>query len=125
MKKIIILGLTLLILSSGITGFAERSPACSNEAIVIARVVQYTIEGEDDILYSLGLRVINSISVKGLPDFTRDKAGKTIVAYSRQPLSPQLFGKQIEVRVRYRGDETRGRFWIIEVKEDVAASDKR
>ncbi len=40
------------------------------------------------------------------------RAGKYLPLYSKERLSPRLFGRKVRVRVIYRGDERGGLFWI-------------
>jgi len=87
----------------------QNAPAAPNDSIITARVLEYsilnsTLEGiePEQILYSLRVLVISSQS----------KTGQVIKVYSKEVLSPVLFGKIIEANVSFSGYEKGGKYWI-------------
>ncbi len=43
--------------------------------------------------------------------------GRLVRVFSREPLSPELFGKKVKALVRRSGDERGTRYWLIRLRE--------
>jgi hypothetical protein len=98
-------------------------PVVPNESIVTGIVKEYAILSSgligvrpEQVLYSLTVLVESSEAVGAGPDFLADKKGGSVRFYTKEELSPGLFGKRIKARARYAGDERGGRFWIKEIE---------
>jgi len=101
----------------------QNAPVAPNDSIITARVLGYsilnsTLEGikPEQILYSLRVLVISSQNVKGKANFTQSKVNQVIKVYSKEMLSPVLFGKIIEANVSFSGDEKGGKYWIRDIE---------
>jgi hypothetical protein len=101
----------------------QNAPVAPNDSIITARVLEYsilnsTLEGikPEQILYSLRVLVISSQSVDGKANFTQPEVNQVIKVYSKEMLSPVLFGKIIEANVSFSGDEKGGKYWITSIK---------
>lgn len=113
------------LLFSQVPGSAQIQDALAapNDSIITARVLEYTIlnstlEGikPEQILYSLRVLVISCQSVKGKANFTQPKVNQVIKVYSKEMLSPVLFGKTIELNLSFSGDERGGKYWIRNIR---------
>ncbi len=113
------------LLFSSVPGSAQiqDAPAAPNDSIITARVLEYTIlnstlEGikPEQILYSLRVLVISSQSINGKANFARPKLNHIIKVYSKEMLSPVLFGKTIEANLSFSGDEKGGKYWIRNIR---------
>jgi len=105
------------------SGQIQNVPVVPNGSIIRAKVLEYsvlnsTLEGikPEQVLYFLRILVISSQSVNGKPNFTQSKIGQVIKVYSKEALSPILFGKIIEANVSFSGDERGGKYWVRSVK---------
>jgi len=101
----------------------QNAPVAPNDSIITARVLEYsilnsTLEGikPEQILYSLRVLVISFQSVNGKANFTQLKVNQVIKVYSKEMLSPVLFGKIIEANVSFSGDEKGGKYWITNIE---------
>jgi len=92
-----------------------------NASLVTAQVLKFSIwdatllkvKGPQN-LYSLVLVVTASENVGEEANLI--KAGDQIEVFSRESLSPDLFGKTIQGTVRVRGDERGERYWIRDIR---------
>ncbi len=101
----------------------QNSPAAPNDSIITARVLEYsilnsTLEGmkPEQILYSLRVLLIFYQSVKGKANFSQLKVNQVIKVYSKEMLSPVLFGKTIQANLFFSGDERGGKYWIRNIR---------
>jgi hypothetical protein len=117
-NRLIVLLVTLLILflteENGIS-----VPVIPNESVVNGTVSEYSIVSSqrvgikpEQIIYRLTVTVDFTQSVNGMPNLLDKKIGQDIQFYSREKLSPELFGEKVKALVIYRGDEKGGLFWI-------------
>lgn len=98
------------------------APVAPNASLITAKVLKYSIwNGQllgrpaDETFYSLVLKVHTSQPVA--PDLLNlVQPDETLEAFSKTPLSPDLFGERIEATVRLAGDERGQRFWIHDVR---------
>lgn len=97
-------------------------PAAPNEAVIQGKVMKYCIINStllkiepEQTLYSLHVLIKSAQDMPGKSNFLKEKVGKVVKVYSKKPLSPQLFGKEIKARVEYSGDERGGKFWLKEI----------
>jgi len=108
--------------SAGPEASPSSAPVAPNASQVTAEVLKYSIWNakllgvEQPItLYSLVLDVLTSDPVRpGLLNLVRP--GDRIEAFSKEELSPELFGRLIEAIVHLTGDERGQRFWISGIK---------
>lgn len=118
LKIWISLNILLLVFSQVIgSGQIQNAPVAPNDSIIAAKVLEYSIlnsalEGiePEQTLYSLKILVISSQSVNGKANFIQSKIGQVIRVYSKEMLSPILFGKVIQANVSFSGDEKRGKY---------------
>ena len=101
-------------------------PSIENRAVLHGKVLEYSITSSsllnikpEQTLYKLVIAVESTETIKAYPDFLRSRVGTSVTMYSRQKLSPELFGKQIKAIAEYRGDERGGLFWIRTIEETV------
>ncbi len=94
-------------------------PVVPNESVIKGVVSEYAILSSriinirpDQVLYRLTIYIESSESIGNKPDFLSGREGQDIRFYTKKRLSPELFGKKIKAKVRYRGDERGGTFWI-------------
>jgi len=109
------------LLFSQVPGSAQiqNPPAAPDDSVITARVLEYTILNStlagikpEQILYSLRVLLISCQSVKGKANFTQPKVNQVIKVYSKEMLSPVLFGKTIQANLFFSGDERGGKYWI-------------
>jgi len=98
-------------------------PVIPNESIVEGIVSEYAVLSArlaggpaEQVFYRLTITVESSEKKGRGPDFLRNRTGRDVQFYSKDRLSPDLFGRKVRARVRYRGDERGGRFWILEIE---------
>lgn len=94
-----------------------RAPIIPNASLVTARILKYSVwnskllkSQQPQAIYSLVLEVISSEAVDDLANLVMP--GDRLEAFSREVLTPDLFGKIIRATVRSHGDEWGQRFWI-------------
>jgi len=94
-------------------------PAVSNESIIEGVVSEYTVIFSDLIgikprqtLYRLTINITSSHSIGEGPDFLFNMIGQDVRVLSKEELSPELFGKRIKAKARYKGDERGGVYWV-------------
>jgi hypothetical protein len=105
---------------------AQAVPARPNKAILLGTVKEYSITSAnlagmrpEQVLYKLTIFVEASEEVKGLPNFIKNKEGRTVDVYSKEKLSSELFGQRIKAVVEYLGDERGGFFWIRHIEKPL------
>lgn len=124
LKVWIALNISYLLFSPGPSSAQIQNPSAAlNDSIITARVLEYTIlnstlEGikPEQILYSLRVLVISCQNVKGKANFTQSKVNQVIKVYSKEMLSPVLFGKTIELNLSFSADERGGKYWIRNIR---------
>lgn len=94
-------------------------PVAPNDSIVTGKVLEYAILNSklediepEQVLHALRIEVLSSEDVPGMPNFTKRAIGEIIRVYSKEWLSPYLFGKTIKANVQLVGDERGGKYWI-------------
>ncbi len=99
-------------------------PVIPNETIVEGTVVEYAIlssslEGIHPpiTLHRVTILIESTRAVEGKADFLSGREGEYVPFYTKEGLSPTIFGKRIRARARFRGDERGGRFWIYNTEE--------
>ena len=99
-------------------------PAISNESLIEGVVSEYAIISSDLVgikpnqtLYRLTINITSSHNIDDGPDFLVNMTGQNISFLSKKILSPELFGKRVRAKARYKGDERGGTFWISDVEE--------
>jgi len=114
---LILLFTTSCIFAVGDVGNAV--PAVSNESLIEGVVTEYAVIFSDQVgikprqtLYILTINIASSYNIDDGPDFLLNMTGQVIRFLSKKKLSPELFGKRVKVRARYKGDERGGTFWI-------------
>lgn len=99
----------------------QGTPVVPNASLVTAEVLKYSILNSkllnidpEQTLYSLTLEVLASKQVdQTTPNLV--KVGDIIETFSKEELSPTLFGQTIKAIVRLAGDEWGQRYWIREI----------
>lgn len=104
-------------------GTVVSVPAAPNESIIRGIVSEYAIVSShlfgiepEQALYRVTVNVVSSESIGASPDFLAGRHGHDIQFYSREKIPPELFGKKIKAKARYKGDEKRGMFWISNIQ---------
>ncbi|MBL7050451.1 MAG: hypothetical protein ISR96_13135 [Nitrospira sp.] len=125
-NKLILLFVTLGLTASYIFAVGDVSnavPAISNESLIEGVVSEYAIITSDlvDIkpaqtLYRLTIIVTSSRNIGEGPDYLSDMTGQGISLLSKKKLSPELFGRKVKVKARYKGDERGGTLWISNIE---------
>jgi hypothetical protein len=94
-------------------------PVIPNESIAIGVVKEYSIVSSslvniqpEQTLYRITIHLETSTGLDNGPNFLKDKEGKDVQLYSKEKITPELFGKRLKAKVTYRGDERGGLFWI-------------
>lgn len=102
-----------------IEGKNASVPAIHNESTIEGIVSEYAIISSrligikpEQILYRLTINIESSENISDKPNLLGNKKGQDIQFYSREKLSPELFGKVIRAKVEFTGDEKGGLFWI-------------
>jgi len=104
------------------TKYSLAVPAGPNESVIEGTVQEYSIVSSnllnimpEQTLYRLTILIEAYENVDSEADFLSDKKGKTVQFYSKDEISPEIFGKRVLVKVRYAGDERGGLYWIKEI----------
>ncbi len=94
-------------------------PVVPNESVIEGVISEYAILSSriinirpDQVLYRLTIYIESSENIGNKPDFFSGREGQDIRFYTKEKLSPEIFGKKIKAKVRYKGDERGGMFWI-------------
>jgi hypothetical protein len=94
-------------------------PAIPNESVVIGVVKEYAIVSSilmniqpEQTIYRMTIHIESSQGLDNSPNFLKDKEGKDVQLFSKERISPELFGKRLKAKVTYQGDERGGLFWI-------------
>lgn len=97
--------------------------AVSNESVIEGVVSEYTIISShligikpERVLYGLTIHIGSSRNTGDGPDFLHNRNGEDIRFYSREKLSPDLFGRKIKAKAVYKGDGKRGIYWISDIE---------
>ncbi len=111
--------LMALLFFTAVKGRSISAPVIPNESVVNGTVVEYSIVSShligikpEQIIYNLTINIESAKSVNDRPNFLNNKEGQNIQFYSREKLSPELFGKKIKAVATYTGDEKGGLYWI-------------
>jgi hypothetical protein len=119
--RILIPAVVFLLLAMG--GKSVSVPVIQNECIVEGAVAEYAIVSSrliniepDQVLYRLVITVQSAKKIDNQPNFLSGKEGQEISFLTKEKLSPELFGKKIQAKARYSGDERGGRYWIRNVQ---------
>ena len=106
-------------------------PAAPNEFVIEGTVQEYSIVSSnllniepEQTLYRLTILIESYIKVKTEADFLSDKKGKTVQFYSKEKISPEIFGKRVRGTIRYAGDERGGLYWIKEISIEPVKSNE-
>jgi hypothetical protein len=102
---------------------AGAVPVIPNEAVFQGVVKEYCLTqsglsgiSPEQILYKLVISVSTVEDVKNSPNFLRGKEGQSIIFYSKEKQSSDLFGKEVKAVAEYKGDERGGLFWIKKIE---------
>ncbi|MCC6544101.1 MAG: hypothetical protein IT392_06290 [Nitrospirae bacterium] len=97
-------------------------PAAPNESVIEGTVEEYSIVSSEllnivpeQTLYRITILIESYENFETKADFLSDKKGKTVLFYSKEKISPDIFDKRVRVKVRFSGDELGGLFWIKEI----------
>lgn len=123
MKKksstLIIVSLLSLLFLFAVLGEVISVPAIPNESLIKGVVSEYAIVSSrligvkpEQVLYRLTVNIESSEKIGDNPGFLNDRNGEDIQFYSREKLPPELFNRRISARVKYKGDERSGLYWI-------------
>ncbi len=95
----------------------SAGPVLPNATLITAKVLKHSIwntillhSAQPDVLYSLVLEIRVSEGVGDMANLV--SVGDRVEAFSKEALSPDLFGKTVRATIRLRGDEWGQRFWI-------------
>lgn len=119
--RIVIPVVVFLLLAMG--GKSVSVPVIPNECIVEGTVAEYAIVSSrlisiepDQVLYRLVITIQSTRKIDNQRNFLSGKEGKDVSFLAKEKLSPELFGKKIQAKARYSGDERGGRYWIRNVE---------
>lgn len=120
-RHVLCLILICLFLSIGaINSFSV--PAAPNEYVIEGTVQEYSIVSSnmlnilpEQTLYRLTIFIESYIKFETEAGFLSDKKGKALQFYSKEKISPEIFGNRVRGKVRYAGDERGGLYWIKEI----------
>jgi hypothetical protein len=111
-----------LVILSILIATEEKSisfPVIPNESVVNGTVSEYSIVSShmigikpEQVIYRLTITIDFTENINGKPNFLDNKIGQDIKFYSKEKLTPELFGKKVKGLVIFRGDEKGGLFWI-------------
>lgn len=82
-----------------------------NDSLIKAKIIQVTKTGESNFPIVSYLEILNSENVDDMPNFTKDKIGKTIQVSFRQEDESRLTGIVDGIHIEFTGDEHGGRFF--------------
>jgi hypothetical protein len=123
---LLILSFILILTFSILPVVSHSVPVIPNESVIEGVVVEYAIVSSrltgvkpEQTLYRLTISMTSSHPVDNEANLLVDKVGKDVLFYSREELPPELFGKKIRAKARYKGDERGGRYWIRDVESVV------
>ena len=109
----------LLFAAGSVTG----GTVIPNGALITGVTLEYGIVSSrllgiqpDQTIYKVTIRLESSEDIDGLPNLLRGKEGEDITFYTKERLSPDIFGKKVRAEVSYRGDERGGRWWVRSIK---------
>jgi len=104
------------------TKYCIAVPAVPNESVIEGTVQEFSIVSSnllnimpEQTLYRLTILIESYENADTDADYLSDKKGKTVQLYSKDKISPEIFGKRVWVKVRYSGDERGGLYWIKEI----------
>jgi hypothetical protein len=104
-------------------GKSVSVPVIQNECIVEGTVAEYAIFSSrligiepDQVLYRIVITIQSTKKIDDRPNFLSGKEGQEISFLTKEKLSPELFGKKIQAKAQYSGDEKGGRYWIRNVQ---------
>ena len=128
-NRILVIVTILLIAVSFVLAMGERPgrvPAIPYESLIEGMVSEYAIVSSrlvgiepGQVLYRLTITIGSSTGMGGGPDFLSEKKGRDVQFYTKEKLSPELFGKQIKARVEYSGDERGGIYWMHNIETNA------
>lgn len=107
----------LVALLAGILSYASWGyavPAAPNAGIVTAEVLAVQPPEKPGAPSLIRVKVISSEDVGGLPNFTKDKIGRTLELHTKKGVAKLKKGDAILVRVQFLGDEKGGLYWAME-----------
>ena len=70
----------------------------------------------DQTIYKLTIYIESSKGIGNSPDFLKNRETQDVPFYSKNAISPEIFGKKIRAKVKYQGNEKGGIFWIIGIE---------
>lgn len=121
--NVMIISLATLLFLVSVEKESISVPVIPNESIVNGVVSEYSIVSSrligikpEQIIYRLTINIESSDGVNDKPNLLDNKNGQDMQFYSKEKLSPEIFGKKIKALVRYTGDEKGGIFWIKNIK---------
>jgi hypothetical protein len=122
MRNIIIFTIYSVIFSL-LPGNVAAVTVVPNSALMTGVISEYGIVSSrllgmepDQTLYKLTICLESSEDIVGMPNLLKGKEGEDITLYTKEKLSPDIFGKKIRAEVTYRGDERGGRWWLRSIK---------
>lgn len=117
--NVIIVSLATLLFLVSVEKESISVPVIPNESIVNGVVSEYSIVSSrligikpEQTIYRLTINIDSSEGISDKPNLLNNKNGQDVQFYSKEKLSPEIFGKKIKALVRYTGDETGGIFRI-------------
>lgn len=115
----ILIGIHFLIFS----GTRGTVPVAPNDSLVTGLVLGYAILNSkvediqpEQVLHVLWLEIQQAQDVNEMPNFAKRHLGEVLQVFTKDPLSPYLFGKTVRGHVQLVGDERGGHFWISDVQ---------
>lgn len=94
-------------------------PVMENEIIIEGKVKGYSIISSELVgiepaqtLYRLTVQTNGTDKTDKFKGYFSESTNYILEIYSKENLSKDLFGKEIEVLIKYAGDEKRVIFWI-------------
>jgi hypothetical protein len=102
---------------------AARAPSMENESRVTAEVLHVESVHSSQLNIAppqfftrVRLRLLTVGDTSGTPSFLTGRDGTVLDAYTREQVTADLLEKKIECKIRYRGDERGGMYWLYEIR---------
>jgi len=109
----------LLFAAGSVTG----GTVIPNGTLITGVILEYGIVSSrllgiqpDQTIYKVTIHLESSEDIDGMPNLLRGKEREDITFYTKERLSPDIFGKKVRAEVSYRGDERGGRWWVRSIK---------
>jgi len=105
-----------LVSPAGVHGGA---PIIPNQGVIIGRVIAYCVVSSktlniepEQTMYTITVSVESTEDIQGAHSHVKNMEGRTIVFYTREKVSSEIYNKKIRANVTIRGDERSKSYWM-------------